>query len=71
MNNGDKALAEFVSPECDKGAAVRRVAEYYGISLDEVITAGDSTNDVKLVGGEWFGVATGDAAEELKKSRTK
>lgn len=67
VNNGDKALAEFVSPECDKGAAVRRVAEYYGISLDEVITAGDSTNDVKLVGGEWFGVATGDAAEELKK----
>ena len=67
VNSGAEALAEFVSPECDKGAAVRRVAEYYGIPLSDVMTAGDSTNDVKLLSGEWFGVATGDAAEELKK----
>lgn len=67
VNNGAETIAEFVSPQCDKGKSVERVAEYYGVSLKETIAVGDSTNDIKLLSGEWFGVATGDAREELKK----
>ena len=66
FNSGARGLLEAINPECGKGAAVRFLANYYGVKLDEVITVGDSTNDVDLVRGEWLGVAVGDGKDELK-----
>lgn len=66
FNSGAKGLLEAINPDCSKGAAVRFLANYYGFGLDEVITVGDSTNDVDLVQGEWLGVAVGDGRDELK-----
>ena len=40
---------------------------YYSLTPKEVMTVGDSTNDVTLVKGEWHGVAVGDGKEMLKK----
>lgn len=65
-NSGAKMLLEAVNPQTTKGRAVRFLADYYNIPLDQVLTVGDSTNDIDLVGGEWYGVAVGDAKEELK-----
>ena len=59
-------LLEAVNPQTTKGRAVRFLADYYNIPLDQVLTVGDSTNDIDLVGGEWYGVAVGDAKEEHK-----
>lgn len=67
VNSGGPSLAEFVNPKCSKGAAVKFLANYYGINYDEIIAVGDSTNDVELISGGWHGVAVGDANEELKK----
>lgn len=67
VNSGGPSLAEFVNPAASKGASVRFLSEHYGISYDEIIAVGDSTNDIELVSGEWHGVAVGDAKEELKK----
>ena len=67
VNSGGVNLAEFVNPACSKGAAVRFLAEFYGVGYDEIITVGDSTNDIELIGGAWHGVAVGDGKEELKK----
>ena len=66
FNSGAKGLLEVINPDCSKGAAVRFLADYYGVSLDQVITVGDSTNDIDLVSGEWHGVAVGDGRDELK-----
>ena len=66
-NGGADVLMEVVNPEYSKGNAVRFLSKYYGISFDQIITVGDSTNDIELVNGPWHGVAVGDAKEELKK----
>jgi hydroxymethylpyrimidine pyrophosphatase-like HAD family hydrolase len=67
FNSGSKFLLEVINPDCGKVFAVRFLADYYGVPLNEVIAVGDSTNDIDLIGGNWFGVAVGDGREELKK----
>lgn len=67
VNSGAKRLIEVIRPDLNKGTAVRKIAEYYNIPLTEVLTVGDSTNDLQLIDGEWHGVAVGDADEQLKK----
>ena len=67
VNSGAKRLIEIIRPDLNKGYAVRRIAEYYGVNLNKVLTVGDSTNDLLLIDGEWHGVAVGDASEQLKK----
>ncbi len=66
FNSGAKSLLEAINSDCGKGQAVKFIANYYNIPLSEVITVGDSTNDIELVKGEWHGVAVGDGREELK-----
>ena len=66
FNSGAKCLLEAINSNCGKGQAVRFIANYYNIPLSEVITVGDSTNDIDLIRGEWHGVAVGDGREELK-----
>ncbi len=67
FNSGAKCLLEAINPDCGKDNAVRFLAKHFGVSLDEVITVGDSTNDIPLLCGEWHGVAVGDGRDELKK----
>ena len=66
FNSGAQCLLEAINSECGKGQAVRYIANYYNIPLDQIITVGDSTNDIDLVKGPWHGVAVGDGREELK-----
>lgn len=67
VNTSTPFLFEAINPVNSKGNGVRRIAEYYNIPLSEVITVGDSLNDMELINGEWHGVAVGNAVEELKK----
>ncbi len=67
FNSGAKCLLEAINPDCGKDNAVRFLANYYNVPLEQVITVGDSTNDIPLLCGEWHGVAVGDGKEELKK----
>lgn len=66
FNSGAECLLEAVNPNCTKGNAVRFLANHYNVPLDQVMTIGDSTNDIDLTVGEWHGVAVGDGKEELK-----
>ncbi len=67
VNKSSKCILEVVSPTWSKGEAVKRIANYYGVTLEEVIAVGDSTNDISLINGSWHGVSVGDGMEELKK----
>ena len=50
----------------DKSAGAKRVAEYYGLSMDEVMAFGDGGNDISIVRDAGVGVAMGNACDELK-----
>ena len=63
----DKELLECINKEYTKGRAVKFLSEHFNVPLSEVITVGDSTNDIPLLDGAWHGVAVGDAKDELKK----
>jgi Cof subfamily protein (haloacid dehalogenase superfamily) len=49
-----------------KGTAVEEVAKIYGIELDEIMAIGDSGNDKAMLAYVGFGVAMGNATDEVK-----
>lgn len=67
FNKGASTLIEAVNPAYSKGKAVEFLANYYGVDHSQILTIGDSTNDITLIDGDWFGVAVGDGSEELKR----
>ena len=67
INASSEYFLEVVNKEWNKGNAVKRIAEYYNIPLNQVIAVGDSLNDLELISGEWHGVIVGDGMEEVKK----
>ena len=66
FNSGARYLCECINSEHHKGNAVRFLSKHFGIPFDEIITVGDSTNDIGLVQGPWYGVAVGDGKQALK-----
>lgn len=67
INSGMNRLLEFINPSCNKGLAVKFIAEKLKISLDKVLVVGDSSNDIEMFKGSWHTVAVGDAVLELKQ----
>ena len=62
----DSAFANVTPPGVDKGAAVRRVAEVYGVPLDQVMMVGDSANDLPALAIVGAPVAMGNAEPEVQ-----
>ena len=59
-------FVEILNPDVDKGSALAFVAEYLGVPVGETMAIGDSWNDRPLLQAAGFGVAMGDAPEELR-----
>jgi Cof subfamily protein (haloacid dehalogenase superfamily) len=57
---------EITKKEAQKGIAVARVAEHYGIPLAEVMAIGDNFNDLSMIQLVGCGVAMGNAEAEIK-----
>lgn len=60
------AFVEIMSPQVDKGRALRLVAERLGIAMDDVMAIGDSWNDAPLLHAAALGIAMGSAPPELR-----
>lgn len=60
-------LLEFVYPDLSKLEGVRRAAERYGISLDEVVSFGNDNNDLEMLAGTQ-GVAMANALEPVRRA---
>lgn len=58
---------EAINPRFSKKEAVEFLIDYYGLTNSEVMTVGDSDNDIPLLSGAWHGVCVGDGKERLKK----
>jgi hydroxymethylpyrimidine pyrophosphatase-like HAD family hydrolase len=52
----------------DKGTAIVWLAEYYGISVDEIVTVGDWFNDVPMLERAGLSFAMAQAPDEVKKA---
>jgi Cof subfamily protein (haloacid dehalogenase superfamily) len=64
----DSAFANITPPGVDKGEALRKVAEVYGLSLDEVMMVGDSANDLAALQIAGVAVAMGNAEPEVREA---
>lgn len=49
-----------------KGNALRWCGEHFGFTMDELLTFGDSLNDVSMLEAAGIGVAMGNAREDVK-----
>lgn len=56
-----------VSPLGDnKGAALKYIADYFGIPIESSVAVGDNLNDLSMVEAAGIGVAVGNAVQGLK-----
>ena len=65
VTRSNPEYVEVVNSAVHKGHSLAKVAEYYGIGLDETLAIGDSWNDVPLLETAGFGVAMGSGPPEL------
>ena len=59
---------EFVLPHTTKGTAVEALANYWGFSPDEVMTLGDSENDLSMLRFAGASVAMGNGKPNIKEA---
>ncbi len=66
VTRSNPEFVEIMSPQVDKGVALRLVAEHYGVPLERVAAIGDSYNDLPLLRTAGFAIAMGSAPATLK-----
>lgn len=50
-----------------KGAALQRIAEVYGLSMESVAAIGDNDNDISMIERAGFGIAVSNASDGAKR----
>ncbi len=68
VSNSSLTNIEVNAVGVNKAAAIEKVCERIGITMDQVMTAGDSLNDIKMIELAGLGIAMGNAQEPVKKS---
>jgi Cof subfamily protein (haloacid dehalogenase superfamily) len=58
---------EFLSISANKGVALLRIAEYYGIAAETIMAFGDAENDREMLSYAGIGVAMANASESLRR----
>lgn len=51
-----------------KGAALKFLADHYGVPMDKTCAIGDNLNDLSMLQAAKYGIAVGNASDELKKN---
>lgn len=60
-------LLEFVHPQLSKLEGVKKAAERFDLSLDEIVSFGNDNNDLEMLEGT-FGVAMANALPQVRKA---
>lgn len=66
MSSADDNI-EVISPIADKGRALEKLCEQYGISMEHCIAIGDSENDLEMLHAVGMPVAMGNANAAVKE----
>ena len=61
-----KGMLDFMPKGCDKGLAVKALADIWGIKPEECVATGDELNDAPMLKAAGLGVAMKNGREELK-----
>ena len=64
----DPFLIEITAKGVNKGRALHSLCEYLGIDVKEAAAFGDSANDIPMLKEAGYGVAMGNATEEVKQA---
>lgn len=64
----DEHFVDINSNGCNKGTAVKRLAAYYGIPMQNVMCIGDNENDVEMLRYAGLGVAMENGEECAKRT---
>jgi Cof subfamily protein (haloacid dehalogenase superfamily) len=62
----DSNLLQLIHPDAGKGAALARVAVFYGVPRDQVLAIGDADNDIDMLTWAGTAVAMDNAAPHVK-----
>ena len=57
---------EFVNKYADKSYALKYLADFWNIPVEEVIAVGDQENDISMIKTAGFGVAMANGCEKIK-----
>lgn len=60
-------VLELFCKECNKGNAVKELADTFGFKRDEIIAIGDQRNDLEMIEFAGLGVAMGNAIDKIKE----
>lgn len=61
---------EFMNKGVNKGVALKKIADYYKIKKDEILSFGDGENDIDMFKYSGISVVPSNASEEVKKFST-
>lgn len=64
--NKERMYLEIMPAGTSKGAALNWLADYLGVSMEQVVAVGDNLNDSAMVTAAGLGVAMGNGHSELK-----
>lgn len=62
-----RLLLEILHHQCSKASGIAYLADMFGIDRKEIIAVGDNVNDIEMIEYVGWGVAMGNAVEELKQ----
>ncbi|TDL33089.1 HAD family phosphatase [Jeotgalibacillus sp. S-D1] len=68
ITNSSETNIEVNAAGINKAAAIRKVCERLNITMDEVMTVGDSLNDLAMINEAGIGVAMGNAQQAVKNA---
>lgn len=63
----DRMYLEIMAPGTSKGVALRRLAAWLKVGLEQVVAVGDNLNDTEMIKAAGLGVAMGNGHDGLKK----
>jgi Cof subfamily protein (haloacid dehalogenase superfamily) len=67
VTRSEPEYLEIMGPHVDKGAALREIAQHYGVAPEETLAVGDSHNDVELLQVAGTSVAMANAPERVRE----
>lgn len=63
----DEIILEMISPDIDKGTIIKEICKRKNIAREDSMAIGDMANDKEMLMESGFGVAMGNAIDELKE----
>jgi Cof subfamily protein (haloacid dehalogenase superfamily) len=65
-NRSQPYYLDITNKDANKGAVVDYLSHHIGVPADEIVTIGDQPNDVLMFKRSGFGIAMGNASDEVK-----